>query len=182
VRYVCADAVRASVVEGDGCDVIFVGNFSIGYIHDRATLVDYLRRSAERLRMGAAGFGGGVFVCDTYDSPTKYTLGAMQRRHPSKGHEIVHYTWEHREADALTGMVTNAIHFRVELNGEIVAEYTDAFIYRWRLWSIPEMREAMMEAGFVSTEVHQEVNERPVALEHGSQMKEAGIVCVVGRV
>lgn len=182
VRLVRVDAVHAPVEPADACDVIFVGNFSIGYIHDRPTLVGYLRRSAQRLKLGAAGFGGGVFVCDTYDSPTKYTLGALQRRHPSKGHEIVHYTWEHRKADALTGMVTNAIHFRVELDGEIIAEHTDAFIYRWRLWSIPELREAMLEAGFASTEVHQEVNERPVALEHGSQMKEAGIVCVVGRV
>jgi hypothetical protein len=33
-------------------------------------------------------------------------------------------------------------------------ELRDAFVYRWRLWSIAEMRDAMVEAGFASTEVH----------------------------
>lgn len=182
VRLVRTDAVDAPVAKADACDVIFVGNFSIGYIHDRPTLVAYLRRSAERLRLGAAGFGGGVFVCDLYDSPTKYTLGVLNRTHPGRGKEIVHYTWEHREADALTGMVTNAIHFRVVVDGDVVAEMPDAFVYRWRLWSIPELRDAMAEAGFASTEVHRQVGEHPVPLAHGSEMGESGIVCVVARV
>lgn len=164
-----------------GADIIFVGNFSIGYIHDRAMLVGYLRRARERVASGASGWGGGVFVCDLYDSPGKYALGTLKRVHPGRGKEIVHYTWEHREADALTAMVTNAIHFRVVVDGDVVAEHTDAFIYRWRLWSIVEMREAMMEAGFAATEVYAEVSDTPRAMEDGSELPESGIVCVVGR-
>lgn len=184
--------VRGDVIERGGCeeegsggvggaDIIFVGNFSIGYIHDRATLVRYLRQARERVAGGASGWGGGVFVCDLYDSPGKYTLGTLNRVHPGRGREIVHYTWEHREADVLTAMVTNAIHFRVVVDGDVVAEYPDAFVYRWRLWSIAEMREAMMEAGFASTEVYAEVSDTPRAMGDGSEMPESGIVCVVGR-
>jgi hypothetical protein len=51
-------------------------------------------------------------------------------------------------------LVTNAIHFRVECNGEIIHQLTDAFVYHWRLWSVPELRDAMRQAGFRATEVH----------------------------
>ncbi|MBY0309050.1 MAG: hypothetical protein K2Q09_09945, partial [Phycisphaerales bacterium] len=49
-----------------GADAVFVGNFSIGYLHTRAALLDYLRRSHARCALGSSGLGGGVFVCDTY--------------------------------------------------------------------------------------------------------------------
>jgi hypothetical protein len=72
---------------------IFVGNFSIGYIHDRATLVSYLARCRKRLDAVNHGFGcseaeegvGGAFVCDTYGGPGAFRLGSLQRKHPSRG-------------------------------------------------------------------------------------------------
>ncbi len=181
IRLVHADAVRIPVVPADACDVIFVGNFSIGYIHTRSLLVDYLRRSAARLSMAPAAPGSGLMVCDLYDSPGKFARGMLHRTHPGPGNQIVHYTWEQREADALTAMVTAALHFRVVADGEVIAELPDAFVYRWRLWSIPELREAMLEAGFASTEVHQHIDEKPVPLSHGRELGESGIVCVAGR-
>ena len=33
----------------DACDVLFVGNFSIGYLHTRRELVDYLRHARSRI-------------------------------------------------------------------------------------------------------------------------------------
>jgi hypothetical protein len=181
IRLVRGDVMELGDV--DGCDVVFVGNFSIGYIHRRSALVEYLRGCRARLALGNAGFGGGVMVCDVYDGPGAFKVGSITRVHPGRGAEMVRYTWEHREADVLTGMVVNAIHFQVEVEGEMVARYPDAFEYRWRLWSIREMREAMMEAGFVSTEVYQDVgpSAESGALTHGREMREAGIVCIVGR-
>ena len=180
------DAVRATVEARDACDVVFVGNFSIGYIHERGLLVKYLENSRRRLEMGGGGWGGGIFVCDIYGAGAKgaanaWTESGFTRKHPSRGRELVHYSWEHRDADPITGMVTNAIHFRVELDGEVIAEMRDAFEYRWRLWSVPELREALVEAGFNSTEVHQEIDGTPRALGHGREVNASGIVCVVGR-
>lgn len=172
------DCVHVDVDPGDGCDVIFVGNFSIGYIHDRTSLVGYLRRSRERLDLGNAGFGGGVFVCDIYDSPRRFDLGCVHRRHPSRGKEIVLYTWEHRHADVFTGMVENAVHFRIEVDGVIEQEMFDAFVYRWRLWSLVELRDAMHEAGFSRVEVFAEVSSGAKPVESGSEMPESGVVCL----
>lgn len=175
------DAVAAPIQAHDGCDIIFVGNFSIGYIHTRPELVEYLARSRERLALGNGGFGGGVFVCDIYDSPSKFNLGCVHRRHPSRGKEIVHYTWEHRGADVLTAMVENVIHFRVEVDGEIVQELFEAFVYRWRLWSIVELRDAMHDAGFENIEVFAELADRAHPVERGSDLPASGVVCIAAR-
>lgn len=178
-----ADCITAPVRPSDTCDIIFVGNFSIGYIQDRRTLVDYLRRSRERLALGRMGFSSdtGLFACDTYTGPGAYALGGVTRTHMGRGREVVRYTWEQREADALTARVTSVLHFQIEIDGEITARFPDAFTYHWRLWTIPELREAMLEAGFASTEVHQDVSEHPSPLTHGRELSDSGIVCVVAR-
>jgi hypothetical protein len=159
-QLLCADSTKLSNPD-PGCDIVFVGNFSIGYLHTRRELVDYLALSRSRLDRGNAGFGGGVFVCDTYGGASAFQLGSLTRKHPSRGREIIHYHWQHEEADPLTAMVTNSISFRVEVDGEIVQEMPRAFIYRWRLWSIAELREAMIDAGFISTEVYTDCNVAP---------------------
>jgi hypothetical protein len=161
VEFRMHDAVRAEPTTMDGCDVVFVGNFSIGYIHSRTDLVRYFQRSRERLAMSNAGFGGGIFVCDTYGGAGAFTLGGIQRVHQSKGHHRVHYAWQHEAADAMTGMVRNSISFRVELEGEIIAELPRVFVYEWRLWSIAELREAMAEAGFRRSAVYKEISLAP---------------------
>lgn len=181
LRLVHADAVHAPVTPGDACDIVFVGNFSIGYIHERADLVAYLRRSHHRLALGNGGFGGGVFVCDVYDGPHKFDLGVTNRTHPSRGHELVHYTWQHRAADPLSAMVENAIHFRVESDGEIVREMFDAFVYRWRLWSISELRDALREAGFSYVGIYAEASSGPRPLESPDDFPASGVVCIAAR-
>ena len=64
------------------------------------------------------------------------------------------YTWEQREADPLTGEVVDAMHFRVLRDGVVEQDLPDAFVYRWRLWSVPELRDAMRDAGFASSDVY----------------------------
>jgi SAM-dependent methyltransferase len=167
------------------CDLVFVGNFSIGYIHERTALVEYLRRSKARLDRGQGGFGGGVFVCDTYGGAAAFKLGGITRTHPARGRETIRYHWVHERADPLTGIVENSISFRVEIDGEVVHELPRAFVYRWRLWSIHELREAMMEAGFGETAVYTDVNiapgEMPVPVHGPEDLGEDWIVLVVGR-
>ncbi len=148
----CSDVRDASVLGLPKADIIHAGNFSIGYMHSRADLLSYLRLVRQRLK------ADGVFLCDTYGGEGTYILGEVHRDHviphgPHAG-KRVRYTWEQREADPTTGMVTDVLHFRVEEGGHILEEFEDAFVYRWRLWSIPELRDAMDEAGFTSTEVY----------------------------
>lgn len=214
-------------------DVVWVGNFSIGYWHTRAALVAYLRHVLGRLRRGRAGGEGeegsrrvgsvsrptpdggsesrptqndrparGLFVCDTYGGESAFATGVVHRDHwiagdglpaalePHRG-KRVRYTWEQRDADPTTGMVTDVLHFMIiDADGTIDDELDEAFVYRWRLWSVPELRDAMLEAGFASTEVYDKAADavddtgtvyvRP--LSDGSELEESFIVMVAGRV
>ncbi len=179
VQLVCADAMDADAE----ADVIFVGNFSIGEIHDRADLVRYLRRCRERL------LPDGVFVCDTYGGESAMRVGHVHRSHRAPDGRSVRYTWEQREADPLTGMVENAMHFRIDRGGTIEEELHDAFVYHWRLWSVPELREAMREVGFSVTEVYSKMpdavddegNAYALPLTNSDELEEGFIVCVVGK-
>ncbi|QKK08008.1 MAG: hypothetical protein HND58_07340 [Planctomycetota bacterium] len=130
------------------CDICFVGNFSIGYLHTRAELLAYLKSARARLNPN------GVFLCDTYGGESAFTLGEVHRDHPFPGGRRVRYTWEQREANPLTGMVTDVLHFEIDRAGMIEHELPDAFIYHWRLWSVPELLDAMHEAGFATTTVY----------------------------
>lgn len=184
VEKVAADVLRVKLPERPTCDVIFVGNFSIGYLHDRRTLVKYVKRCAKRLKRG------GVFVCDTYGGASTFTTGHVQREHRTLDGRRVLYTWEQREADPISGRVTNAMHFQVDRDGEIEARLPDAFVYEWRVWSIPELVDAMREAGFGGVDVYDKVpsamdgegNVYMLPVEDGSELEESFIVCVAGRV
>ncbi|MEO1008415.1 MAG: hypothetical protein AAFX79_07595 [Planctomycetota bacterium] len=194
----CDGVPRLTPIAGDAldadaqADAIWVGNFSIGYHHDRAQLVRYLANARARLHKG------GVFVCDTYGGETAFLTGEVHRFHPLPEHLSpdgtggwrIRYTWEQREADPLTGMVTDVLHFRLERAGVIDMEFPDAFVYRWRLWSVPELRDAMREAGLTRTAVYAQLPDaedddgtpyiRPI--EDASELDDSFIVCVAGRV
>lgn len=143
-----ADVTTLRPADHPPADVLFVGNFSIGEIHDRSALVQYLTSAHARVAPG------GVFVCDTYGGETSFLVGDTQREYRKDGKRVL-YRWEQREADPLTGLVTDAIHFRViGKGGQLEADFPDAFVYRWRLWSVPELRDAMREAGFGATGVY----------------------------
>jgi len=124
-------------------DAVAALNFAVCELLDRAQLLRYLRAVRARLHPG------GVFVADLYAGPNAFMTGEKDRIIETDAGEIT-YTWEQREADPLTGRVTNAMHFTLP-GGDSVR---DAFLYRWRLWSVPELRDALREAGFASTEVH----------------------------
>ncbi len=183
IEFVCADVIfgggGAGAAGRPAADILFVGNFSIGYIHRRDVLVEYLKRCHATLRGS-----GGVFVCDTFDGESSFREGGVTRLVPVESEAGTHirYTWEQRDADRLTSMVTCVLHFQVERGGEVIALHADAFVYRWRRWSIAELREAMTEAGFSASRVFQRLGEDAEPLRHGRELQEPGIVCIVASV
>jgi hypothetical protein len=54
------------------------------------------------------------------------------------------YVWDQKHYNPVTGDVINHIHFRFPDGTELKS----AFVYEWRLWSLPELRELLKEAGF----------------------------------
>lgn len=145
VRTVRKDVLKA----GDTADIICAINFPVGYWHTREALVRYLAHARACLNRR------GVFVCDTYGGVHAFTPGRLEQILTGPAGEEVEYTWQQREANPLTGRVVDAMHFRVREPGRARATVVrDAFVYDWRLWSIAEIRDAMRDAGFRTTEVY----------------------------
>lgn len=178
IELMCGDARSASDPVRHGCDVLFVGNFSIGEIAARAELVLYLRRARARLS------NHGTFICDIYGGATAFRTGAVERVHALPDGRRIRYTWEQRRADPMSARVENALHFRVERRGEIEEEWTDAFVYRWRLWSLAELRDALEEAGYADVVFWRDLPEGdapPRPIETPDELGESWIVCVSAR-
>jgi hypothetical protein len=167
----------------DRADVISATNFPLGYFHDRSALAAYLRHARACLNPR------GVFLCDTYggrDAFTPLSLIALLR---GPGGELVEHTWEQRSADPLSGRVVDALHFRVSLKGRRTAVLRDAFVYDWRLWSAPELRDALSDSGFSRIEAHATLGDaidgrgrlrvRPLA--EGAELDESYVVYLVAR-
>jgi hypothetical protein len=135
--------VRDALEVGDRADVIASLNFAVCELHGRDRLLTYLRNCLFRLE------ANGVLVCDLYGGIDAMLPGESEQIVETEDGEIV-YTWQQVEADATTGRVRNAIHFELPGGGRV----RNAFEYDWRLWSPPELRDAMREAGFRTTEVY----------------------------
>lgn len=169
-------------------DVVYAGNFSIGELQSRPDLVAYFRHVRSRLRPG------GIVACDIYGGDSTFQIGSAERLEPGPaggppGASVL-YTWEQREADPLTGRVENAVHFEVlDADEQSLGMISDAFTYAWRMWSVPELRDAMIEAGFAVTEVHARVpdaiDDEDVAyvrpIEDPDELEDSFDVLVVGR-
>jgi predicted RNA methylase len=146
IRTVVKDVMKAD----DKADIVAATNFPVGYWHTRDNLLAYLKHARTCLNRK------GVLVCDTYGGADAFIApretSAILRAADGLR---VKYTFEQVSADAATGRVIDALHFRIPAQRGFKARtIRDAFVYDWRLWSIPELRDAMLEAGFRSVEVY----------------------------
>ncbi len=151
IEVVAGDVVRDTDATRHAADVIWAGNFSIGELHTRADLLTYLRHVRSRLEPG------GLFACDIYGGESAFLVGSFDVEQSLPDGRLVVYTWEQRSGDPLTGRVRNAMHFEIRRDGAVERTLRDAFTYDWRLWGVPELREALSEAGFAAAEVYARV-------------------------
>jgi SAM-dependent methyltransferase len=122
-------------------DVICALNFSYFVFRDRLTLVRYFSNVKRRLPTD------GLFVVDTFGGPE---CGFRNRERKSMSGGT--YIWEQKSFDPVTNEAYFAIHFKKTKIGKI----RNAFTYHWRMWSIPEIRDCMIDAGFKDALVYWE--------------------------
>jgi len=145
-------------------DVIHAGNFSLGYLETRAALLGYLRLTRARLRPG------GLLFADTFGGASAFRLGASERQRFLPDGRRVRCLWRRVEADPARGSVVNTLSFCVDRDGEIELELPDAFEYRWRLWSLPELREACLEVGLLGFELYEQLDSARPAPVDGARL------------
>ncbi|MGI9014280.1 MAG: class I SAM-dependent methyltransferase [Phycisphaerales bacterium] len=139
---------RLNIVEGDVLTVrvpkvetIIAMNFSYFLFKTRKQLRAYFTRVFKSLE------NNGIFILDAYGGSE-----AFAEMHEERDCDGFTYIWDQHAYNPITGDVLNHIHFRFPDGTEML----HAFSYDWRLWTLPEIRELLAEAGFASTSVYWE--------------------------
>jgi SAM-dependent methyltransferase len=148
IRPLGRDAERVKLVRADvrnvrepKVDVVAALNYSYFVFKERRHLLDYYRTARRCVQPG------GIFVLDIFGGYETQTLARDATRH-----DWFTYVWEQRAFDPLTNRSRFFIHFEFDKGRPI----RNAFSYDWRMWSIPEVRDTLAEAGFGHVEVYWE--------------------------
>ncbi|MET0027999.1 MAG: class I SAM-dependent methyltransferase [Candidatus Thiodiazotropha sp.] len=124
-------------VKTEPMEIISAMNFSYWLFKERKQLKRYFKRVHEQLA------DDGVFFMDAYGGYDSYKE-IEEEREIEDGDRSFTYVWEQEKYDPITGNLICHIHFDFEDGSRLER----AFTYDWRLWSLPEVRELLEEAGF----------------------------------
>jgi len=127
--------------ECDAADVTLAMNFSYQLFKTR----DQLRFYFEQAHKGLAD--DGLFIIDAYGGYESW----KQIKEKTKYDDFDYY-WHQKKYNPITGDMLCHIHFRFKDKSWL----RQAFTYDWRLWTLPELRELMTEAGFSKVQVYWE--------------------------
>lgn len=130
---------------GEGFDAVFAFNFSYWIFKQREMLLAYFK--SVRASLGKQG----LFMLDHFSGSE--TMIEQVERTRKKGFT---YVWDWRTYDPISGDVVATIGFDFKDGTKMV----DAFRYEWRLWTLPELRDILLEAGFASMDVYIEKDDR----------------------
>ena len=128
-------------VETDPVDIIGAFNFSYYIFEDRATLRGYFERCREAL------VDDGLLFLDAFGGPDAIEV----QREKTKFDDFT-YIWDQAEFHPVTSHIVCHIHFKFPDGSKI----KKAFTYEWRMWTLPELRELLLEAGFSKVRVYWE--------------------------
>jgi len=139
--------VRANVMDlrRPAADLLVALNFSYSVLKTRAALFAYARNARRSL------LPGGLLVLDAWGG----SLTQAPRRDRKRIGGCT-YVWEQVAFDPISHHTDCRIHFEFP-DGQRLA---DAFTYDWRLWTLPELREVLEEAGFQDVHVLWESTDR----------------------
>ena len=117
-------------------DMVLAMNFSYWTFRDRPVMTAYFRK------VHAGLVRDGVFFLDAYGG---YEASRIMKE--STEHRKFTYVWDQAKYNPVNGHCLCMIHFRFKDGSRL----NDAFIYEWRLWTLPELTEMLTDAGFRPT-------------------------------
>jgi SAM-dependent methyltransferase len=122
-------------------DITCALNFSYFAFHERSILLRYFSSVKRTLHKN------GIFIVDIFGGPDYGTVYVDTKRLPN-----FVYTFEQEYFDPISNRTRFHIHFAPRNARKI----KNAFTYDWRMWSIPEVKDLMKEAGFKDVVVYWE--------------------------
>ena len=147
-RLATEDQARVSLIESDvqtvetpKVDILAAFNFSYWIFEERVQMLNYMRRCYAALK------DDGVLFMDMFGGPESFEETKEKTKY--KGFS---YIWEQAEFHPITNHMQCYIHFKFKDGSKLKR----AFSYAWRLWTAPEIRDLLMEAGFANVTVYWE--------------------------
>jgi hypothetical protein len=137
---------RIALVNGDVMtvetppqDIVLAMNFSYWLFTQRDSLRDYF--ASVRSALGS----DGIFFLDCYGG---YDASRVLKEHTE--YDDYTYTWHQASYNPVTADLRCHIHFKFNDGSRL----KKAFTYDWRLWTLPEIREILLEAGFSNVTIY----------------------------
>ncbi|MDG2424124.1 MAG: class I SAM-dependent methyltransferase [Phycisphaerales bacterium] len=131
---------RLELIEGDvlvsptkPVETVLAFNFSYFLFKKREQVLNYFKTVKDQL------LDDGLFILDAYGGSDSFL--EMEEDRDLDGFT---YVWDQHHYDPVSGDVINHIHFKFPDGTKI----KNAFTYEWRLWTLPEIQELLVEAGF----------------------------------
>ena len=135
--------LRQDVMEADcrPVDIVLAMNFSYQLFKTRTQLGNYFSRVHQGLKEN------GVFFLDAYGGYESYKTVKEKT-----AYDDFTYYWHQKKYNPIDGHMLCHIHFKFEDGSKL----KKAFTYEWRLWTLPEIREMLDDAGFNNVTVYWE--------------------------
>ncbi len=147
-RLPAEDQARVSLIESDvltvetpKVDLLAAFNFSYWIFDTRERMLQYFRRCHDAIK------DDGILFLDIFGGPE-----SQEETKEKTKHDGFTYVWHQAEYHPVTNYMRCNIHFRFKDGSRI----KKAFTYEWRLWSAPELRDMLLEAGFSKVTIYWE--------------------------
>ena len=147
LRIYCKDV--ASITEKT--DIIAACNFSYLTFQKRKTMLSYFKHCYKSLKKD------GVLMLDLFGGTDTEVI--LKEKTPIVNDSIKTFTyiWDLSYFNPVDRRATFHIHFQYPNNGPYLKK---AFSYEWRMWTIPELKDIMLEAGFADVNVFWEKEDK----------------------
>lgn len=129
-------------------DVVCAYNFSYWTFTARARLLAYFRAARASLTRD------GIFLCDFMGGSEVHAESTDRTRMARPPGYATGYTyvWKHETFDPISGEQSCSINFEFRDGSRMKR----AFTYHWRVWTIPELRDVLADAGFSRSRIYWE--------------------------
>ncbi len=137
------ELIQADVLRVDAglADIVLAMNFSYWLFHTRPALLEYFQSVYQSLT------DDGLFFLDAYGG-----YDAPRELEEPREVDGFTYIWDQASFNPIDSNMTCHIHFEFPDNSRL----DQAFSYHWRLWTLPEIKEILMEAGFSQVDIYWE--------------------------
>lgn len=155
-------------VETEPVDALLAMNFSYYLFTSRDLLRAYFERARQAL------VDDGILFLDSFGG-----YDAHRELEETTEYDDFSYIWDQASFDPINHYMTCQIHFEFPDGSRL----DRAFEYHWRLWTLPEIRELLLEAGYSSATIYWEGTDEETGEGNGiyepaeSGEADAGWIC-----